>query len=57
MQKTLGKYERVLNFAGGPSSLPMEVLETIHDENFNWNKTGVSIMEYVYKFIKKSLIF
>ena len=36
---------RDYNFAAGPAMLPYEVLTTIKNEIFNWQGTGVSIME------------
>ena len=37
--------ERVYNFSSGPSVLPLEVLEKIDAELFNYNGTGMSVME------------
>lgn len=38
---------RVMNFAAGPSALPLSVLETIQKELLNYRDTGVSVLEYV----------
>jgi phosphoserine aminotransferase len=40
-----GSAKRVMNFAAGPSALPLSVLEQVQKELLNWNGTGVSIME------------
>ena len=37
----------MLNFAAGPSALPLSVLKKVQEELLNWHGTGVSIMEYV----------
>ncbi|KTD36328.1 phosphoserine aminotransferase [Legionella nautarum] len=36
---------KVINFSAGPSAIPNSVIQTIHDELFNWRNTGVSILE------------
>ncbi len=36
---------RVYNFSAGPAALPESVLQRMKDEVFNWQGTGVSIME------------
>lgn len=41
------KNDRVMNFAAGPSALPLSVLETIQKELLNYRGTGVSVLEYV----------
>jgi phosphoserine aminotransferase len=38
---------RVMNFAAGPSALPLSVIKQVQEELLNWNGTGVSVMEYV----------
>ena len=35
----------MLNFAAGPSALPLSVLKKVQEELLNWHGTGVSIME------------
>jgi phosphoserine aminotransferase len=42
-------YNRVFNFAAGPAALPLEVLQQIQDELFNWQDTGVSLMELSHR--------
>ena len=37
--------ERVYNFSAGPAALPESVLQRMKEELFNWQGTGVSIME------------
>ena len=49
MEKFKGKYERVINFAAGPSALPLPVLETIKDELLNFKGNGLSIMEATHR--------
>lgn len=34
-----------INFGAGPSALPRSTLDTIHKELFNWQNTGLSILE------------
>lgn len=36
---------RVYNFSAGPATLPLEVLQQVQDELFDWQGTGVSEME------------
>jgi len=40
---------RVFNFAAGPSALPIEVLETIHEELFDWRDMGASVLEISHR--------
>ncbi len=42
-------YNRVYNFAAGPATLPVEVLEEARDEMMNYNNTGVSVMEMSHR--------
>ena len=42
-------YNRVYNFAAGPSQLPLEVLEEIHKDLFNYHDTGMSVMEMSHR--------
>ncbi len=37
--------KRVYNFGAGPAQIPTEVLMRAHAEFFNWNDTGMNIME------------
>ena len=36
---------QVHNFSPGPCSLFKDIIQTIQDELFNWNNTGISILE------------
>lgn len=36
---------RPINFGAGPAAIPITVLNTIHRELFNWQNTGLSILE------------
>ncbi|MEC4814209.1 MAG: 3-phosphoserine/phosphohydroxythreonine transaminase [Scytonema sp. PMC 1069.18] len=40
---------RVLNFYAGPGALPLPVLERVHAELFNFNGTGMSVMELSHR--------
>lgn len=40
---------RVFNFAAGPSTLPLEVLENIQKELLNYHGTGMSVMEMSHR--------
>ncbi len=40
---------RILNFYAGPTTLPASVLETIHRELFDFQGTGMSIMEISHR--------
>lgn len=42
--KARNNYGRAYNFCAGPSTLPLEVLEKIQEELFNW-RNGASILE------------
>lgn len=37
--------DRVFNFYAGPGALPLPVLEQVHSELFNFQGTGMSVME------------
>lgn len=41
--------DRVLNFYPGPGALPLPVLERVHAELFNFNGTGMSVMELSHR--------
>ncbi len=41
--------DRVLNFYAGPTALPMEALESAKNEMFNWNGTGMSVLEISHR--------
>jgi phosphoserine aminotransferase len=40
---------RVFNFAAGPATLPLEVLEQVRDELTDWRGTGASVMEVSHR--------
>ena len=40
---------RVFNFAAGPATLPVEVLEQVRDELLDWRGTGSSVMEVSHR--------
>jgi len=40
---------RVLNFAAGPATLPLEVLEQVRDELTDWRGSGMSVMEVSHR--------
>lgn len=41
--------DRVLNFYAGPGAIPLPVLERVHAELFNFNNTGMSVMELSHR--------
>ncbi|MCH9695827.1 MAG: 3-phosphoserine/phosphohydroxythreonine transaminase [Gammaproteobacteria bacterium] len=40
---------RVYNFSAGPAALPLEVLEKIESEIYDWQGTGMSVMEVSHR--------
>jgi phosphoserine aminotransferase len=40
---------RVFNFAAGPSTLPLEVLEQARDELLDWHGSGMSVLEVSHR--------
>lgn len=40
---------RVYNFSAGPAALPLEVLEQINADLFDWQDTGMSVMEVSHR--------
>jgi len=40
---------RVFNFAAGPATLPVEVLEQVRDELLDWQDSGASVMEVSHR--------
>lgn len=40
---------RVFNFAAGPATLPLEVLEQARDEMMDWQHSGMSVMEVSHR--------
>jgi phosphoserine aminotransferase len=47
-QKSL-PHDRVVNFYAGPGALPFPVLERVHAELFNFQGTGMSVMELSHR--------
>lgn len=45
----MNKYNRVYNFAAGPATLPVEVLEEAKEEMMNYQHTGMSVMEMSHR--------
>lgn len=45
----MNKYNRVFNFAAGPATLPVEVLEEAQSEMLNYQNTGMSVMEMSHR--------
>ena len=43
------KYDRIFNFAAGPSMLPLEVLESARDNLVNFEGSGMSVMEMSHR--------
>lgn len=41
--------DRVINFYPGPGALPLPVLKRVHGELFNFNGTGMSVMELSHR--------
>ena len=41
--------KRIYNFAAGPSTLPLEVLEEIQRELLNYDGSGMSVMEMSHR--------
>lgn len=48
-KKKVMSHGRKINFAPGPSALPLEVLEKVHKELFNYNGSGMSILELSHR--------
>ena len=42
-------YDRVFNFYPGPGAIPFPVLRRAHEEFFNFNETGMSVMELSHR--------
>jgi phosphoserine aminotransferase len=40
---------RVFNFAAGPATLPLEVLQQVRDEMLDWRESGMSVMEISHR--------
>jgi phosphoserine aminotransferase len=40
---------RVFNFAAGPATLPLEVLQQVRDEMLDWQASGMSVMEISHR--------
>ena len=48
-RKETSMKDRVYNFYAGPGALPLPVLERVHSELFNYNNTGMSVMELSHR--------
>ena len=40
---------RAFNFAAGPATLPVEVLEQVREELTDWQRSGMSVMEMSHR--------
>ncbi len=40
---------RVYNFSAGPAALPLDVLKQIDNDIFDWQGTGMSVMEVSHR--------
>ena len=43
------KYDRIWNFNPGPAAVPLEVLEHVHENWFNYMETGMNIIEWSHR--------
>ena len=43
------KYDRIWNFSAGPAALPLEVLERVHEQWFNYHGSGMNVMEMSHR--------
>ena len=43
------KYDRVYNYNAGPSAIPVEVLEKVHEQWFNYQGAGMAVMEMSHR--------
>jgi phosphoserine aminotransferase len=43
------KYDRIWNFNAGPAAIPLEVLERVHENWFNFGGTGMNVMEWSHR--------
>ena len=43
------KYDRVYNYNAGPSAIPVEVLEKVHESWFNYQGAGMAVMEMSHR--------
>jgi len=43
------KYDRIWNFNPGPAALPLEVLERVHEKWFNFDGSGMAVMEMSHR--------
>jgi phosphoserine aminotransferase len=49
LQEDLGEAVRVFNFAAGPATMPLEVLEEARAELSDWRASGMSVMEVSHR--------
>ncbi|NQU04744.1 MAG: 3-phosphoserine/phosphohydroxythreonine transaminase [Calditrichaeota bacterium] len=43
------KYDRIWNFNAGPAAVPLEALEAVHKNWFNYQNTGMALMEWSHR--------
>ncbi len=43
------KYNRIYNFNPGPAAVPVESLESIHEKWFNYEKSGMAVLEMSHR--------
>lgn len=43
------KYDRIWNFNPGPAAVPLDVLEQVHENWFNYAGTGMNVMEWSHR--------
>lgn len=43
------KYDRIWNFNAGPAALPLEVLEQVHEKWFNYEGSGMAVIEMSHR--------
>ncbi|MCF7811479.1 3-phosphoserine/phosphohydroxythreonine transaminase [bacterium] len=43
------KYDRIWNFNPGPAAVPLDALEAVNKDWFNYQKTGMAVMEWSHR--------
>lgn len=43
------KYDRIWNFNAGPAAVPLEALEAVHKDWFNYKNTGMALVEWSHR--------
>lgn len=43
------KYDRIYNFNAGPAAVPLDVLESIHENWFNYHGAGMAVLEMSHR--------